>query len=65
MAKLYCHIVTVINISIHDSVIHVTMFLRKTINTFDALTFIQMRTVLTDNKFTSGNYYTHKESRCM
>ena len=24
-----------------------------------------MRTVLTDDKFTSGNYYTHKESRCM
>ena len=31
---------------------------KKNINTFDVLTFIQMRTVLTDKKFTSENDYT-------
>ena len=30
-------------------------FLQKSINTFDVLTSIQIRTVLTDQKFTSGN----------
>ena len=41
----------VINISFLGSVIHVTMFSIKKINTFDVLTFIQMRTVLTDKKY--------------
>ena len=44
----------VINISIHDSVKKLFMssqcFQQKNINTFDALTFIQMCTVLTDKK---------------
>ena len=53
----------VINISIHDSVKKLFIsqcFQQNYINTFDVLTFIQMRTVLTNNKFTSGNNYTYK-----
>ena len=41
----------VINISIHDSVKKLFMpqsFQQKNINTFDVLTFIQIRTVLTE-----------------
>ena len=34
------------------------VFNKKNINTFDVLTFMQMRTVLTDKKFTSENDYT-------
>ena len=34
------------------------VFNKKNINTFDVLTFIQLRTVLTDEKFTSENDYT-------
>ena len=34
------------------------VFNKKNINTFDVLTFMQMRTVLIDKKFTSENDYT-------
>ena len=54
----------VINISIHDLFKKLFMsqyFQEKNINTFDVLTFIKMRTVLTDKTFTSGNDYTHKK----
>ena len=36
------------------------MLSTENINIFDVLTFIQMRTVLVDKTFTSGNDYTHK-----
>ena len=39
-----------INISIHDLVTRHNVFNKKNINTFDVLTFLQMRTVLTDKK---------------
>ena len=60
----------VINISINktfninDSVKNYScynVFNKKNINTFDILTFMQMHTVLTDKKSTSGNDHTRKK----
>ena len=42
--------------------IYVRMFLQNNINTFDVLTFMQMRTALIDKKFISGNDNTHTTS---
>ena len=36
------------------------VFNKKNINTFDVLTFIQLRTVLTDEKFTKMKMTIHK-----
>ena len=41
----------VINISIHDLVNKFHNVFKKNMDTFDVLTFIQMRTVLTDKKY--------------